>query len=709
MPAQSQAKRRSAPQPEEKPAKRTRISRACDQCRLAREKCDGIQPVCSTCSGASRQCSYTANPKKRGIQPGYIRTLELALAWLFQQNAENEVALNEKLAKEGASSLLLSRDSKESNKLHRRWRKAKFYTNVDKQLSGGETSRHEQPNYLSHSSDEDSDAEEAPVANVGHRRECTEYEPAVTVSSGLQHPDTAPQGPTTTRPSVLMPTDSYKLFEVYFTHIQSWLPICEKHDVLKSAYSYPLHGVPAISEQPDSGSYAELWSILAIALLHDTSTNSEASTSTRSAMAAKSYENAKSMIPSELGQFEAGHIKALLNLAVFNMTQSQTAAAWLLIGFASRALQVIDQPILLTDPRHKHIHYGCFLLESMIALQLNRRPYVRKAELNHLGAIDENGLEEWQPWSGFGGPSPDGRRSPLLALSTFNNILELVDILSSIQNPETPSHKDAFRERLERWEVLLPTQLACLDIEPPLPFLTPPLALLQATYHVACFASSPSDLRLHRLLDVLEHCCQQLGLQHIPPPIKSLLEFVCRQVIYSVLNEANRTRLQKLREKITAQWPNQQVPNTTQTHESTFIPFRDQRNALKAANPDPLQSIFPDTQPMAQLPANTPNLFFPDSHSTIEPLLMAPSPSQSDTRYTEPINDLESFFDELASLDRATRPDDQPQFMQNLGFGPEASMADLFSEYIPMQSSSFAASDVTSSVQFDQYGFYNGG
>jgi hypothetical protein len=45
--------------------------------------------------------------------------------------------------------------------------------------------------------------------------------------------------------------------------------------------------------------------------------------------------------------------------------------------------------------------------------------------------------------------------------------------------------------------------------------------------------------------------------------------------------------------------------------------------------------------------------------------------------------------------------------MQNLGFGPEASMADLFSEYIPMQSSAFLSGDDTAPVNFDQYGFYD--
>jgi hypothetical protein len=84
-----------------------------------------------------------------------------------------------------------------------------------------------------------------------------------------------------------------------------------------------------------------------------------------------------------------------------------------------------------------------------------------------------------------------------------------------------------------------------------------------------------------------------------------------------------------------------------------------------------------------------------------------PSPAQSDPRYPEPTSDLETFFDELASLDSATRLDNQPQFMQNLGFEPEASMADLFSEYIPLQSSTFLTRDDMAPPSLEQYAFYD--
>jgi hypothetical protein len=161
MPAPGQNKRKPATN-EDKTAKRSRVSRACDQCRVAREKCDGVQPICFTCTASKRDCTYTANPKKRGIQPGYIRSLELSLTWLFH-NTDSEALLNKKITQEGASSVLLGRDSKESNKLHKSWRKSRFCKDIDKLLSGGEV---DGPNSRTpDSDDEDTDAEST-VPNV---------------------------------------------------------------------------------------------------------------------------------------------------------------------------------------------------------------------------------------------------------------------------------------------------------------------------------------------------------------------------------------------------------------------------------------------------------------------------------------------------------------------------------------------------------------
>jgi hypothetical protein len=709
MPAQGQAKRHSAPLPEEKPAKRTRVSRACDQCRVAREKCDGLQPTCSTCLGTARKCSYTANPKKRGIQPGYIRTLELALAWLFQHNPDNESALKEKLAEGGASSLLLSRDSKESNKLHRRWRKSKFYIDVDKQLSGGEPSRHEQadaPGSLS--SDEDSDIDESSNDKASRSQASNvRLQPNVESSSLVQTPATPHRQPATICAPETIPQDSWKLFELYFTNVHSWLPICEKHDTLKSAYSYPLQNHSIDTGQTNSGAHAELWSILAVASLYDT--NQDDSLELLSARPMELYEVAKSIIPSELDRFDIGHIRALLNLVVFNMSRMLTGSAWLLVGYASRALENMDQLTLMASSRHKHVYYGCLLLDGTLAFQLSRRPHFTKGDLEHLGPIDEDGLEEWQPWSGFSGPAHAGRMTPLLSLSTFNNVLDLIDILVSIgKRPKRHPYQDEAVQRLEKWRTCLPTKLSASFSSNSFSLLAPPIALLQSTYHCACFVSNPTDTNLQQFLNVLEQYHLDIGVQKLPTPTKILLIAISRLASKVNLHQMTRTQLQRVRKNIMERWPRLNDHDDPQNPESSIMSARHPSMSINLSTPESLQTVTPDNRTTDQPTVDPLNEFFSGSYPTTAPQLAVPSPSQTDPRYPDPASDLETFFDELASLDSATRLENQPQFMQNLGFGPGASMADLFSEYIPMQSSNFLTRDNVAQTNLDQYAFYDG-
>lgn len=123
----------SAP-PAKKP--RVRVSRACDQCRSAREKCDGIQPTCFTCASSNRDCSYTLNPKRRGIHRGYIRTLEVTLAWAVGNVPNCDVALKRLLQDEKGQAMLSGADTAAVEKMHRKWRKMPVCKTIDRILSG---------------------------------------------------------------------------------------------------------------------------------------------------------------------------------------------------------------------------------------------------------------------------------------------------------------------------------------------------------------------------------------------------------------------------------------------------------------------------------------------------------------------------------------------------------------------------------------------
>nr|UOF75596.1 Q-system transcription factor [synthetic construct] len=117
-------------------SKRQRVSRACDQCRAAREKCDGIQPACFPCVSQGRSCTYQASPKKRGVQTGYIRTLELALAWMFENVARSEDALHNLLVRDAGqgSALLVGKDSPAAERLHARWATSRVNKSITRLL-----------------------------------------------------------------------------------------------------------------------------------------------------------------------------------------------------------------------------------------------------------------------------------------------------------------------------------------------------------------------------------------------------------------------------------------------------------------------------------------------------------------------------------------------------------------------------------------------
>ena len=60
-------------------AKKTRVSKACDQCKASRRKCSGVSP-CEHCTKRSIQCSFDSAPnKKRG--PKSVSEERLALGY----------------------------------------------------------------------------------------------------------------------------------------------------------------------------------------------------------------------------------------------------------------------------------------------------------------------------------------------------------------------------------------------------------------------------------------------------------------------------------------------------------------------------------------------------------------------------------------------------------------------------------------------------
>ncbi|KAH3980736.1 hypothetical protein HBI56_108800 [Parastagonospora nodorum] len=692
------APKRRATQAADKPVKRTRVSRACDQCRLAREKCNGLQPTCSTCSTSRRACTYTANVKKRGIQPGYIRALELALAYLFQHDPENEALVHDQLAQKGSSSLLLSRDSKESNKLHRRWRKARFYTDVDKLLSGGEPSRHDQSEPVSSDSDDESAAEDSSFAAALVSTNTQSPLQAQNQSTSIQDPgqphSTSCPSQTGLQERVVLPSDSWRLLEVYFTYSQAWLPICSKQDALRTLYSYPTGGIVLSSKSSGSAHHAELFSILAVASMHDTAKpiSAKQPNSVRT-LPEEMYAIARSLIPEEVALLGIGHVKALVNIALVSLSRSSPQTAWLLVGLASRTLQVMDQPLVDSNSTYKHVLHGCFLLDSLIALHLGQRPYLHVDEARRFGSIDEDGLDEWQPWLGAldTGQQP---RAPTMALSSFNAILDLISLLSDNRKPTAEA-----LTRLGLWESSLPVKLDFIHTLGISETLNPAAILLRMAYYCTRLVLTSSEQWLRRSLELFERAQTDIGWWNLPPVLPILFSVVQKRSTEMSLGRSVHDRLVQVQVALDAVWPKMKLGTSTVQASTATRPLSNEQSLPQLFSGShagtesfPLRPVSADMQP-----ANPPTGY-------IDPILELASSNQTGFQYQQMPSDLEGFFDELASLDTANDVDNQPQFMQNLGFAPGANMADLFSEY----TTAFMSNNDNDSVNLDHYGFYEG-
>ncbi|EMD70034.1 hypothetical protein COCSADRAFT_76883 [Bipolaris sorokiniana ND90Pr] len=680
------------------PVKRFRVSRACDQCRTAREKCDGNQPTCSPCVDNKRDCTYTSNPKKRGLQPGYIRGLETTLAFVFQRNPEIETTVYNQLFQE--NTILLARGTKESNRLYKSWTKSRFCQDLTKALAGEqiETREEKQP---SPNDDSDVDIEDSTFNQTTPGAQSHQSFPSVSAPSHVPEQTPRPSLSDFLFPSVQqsvipsalipLPADSWKLLETYCTYTQCWLPIADKLEILKLSYSYPEHGLELSCDMPNSGSHAEMWSIFAVGSLQIDSRNTNADL--RDAQPEKFYDVARLLIPNELGQLGLDHVKALLNLAVFNISKKLFSAAWRLVGTALRIFLTTTNPPNMNKTQRNHILSSCFVLDTLLSSQLKLRPYLEKADLDWMGKIEEDGMEEWQPWNGqLRALSVHQPPSPTLSLSTFNALLDLVDIFGSTTRPQNaPNFLHEMISRLEVWKSSLPQKLDYIrkDSTP----MTPPALLLRFTYCVTALAFVPSHNWFRQTLDVLSTMNAQLGAVRIPAIVFCLLKSIKKSSSTLVFDQTTHTKMRELFTSLDQSLGRPEEASTgtreaTDSHEN--IP-QDVSGLVQASPSFPIpnmgepfiegyqrpsgssthvDSLLPAMN-IAQEAGNqhlfnpfdfTMNILMPESHDPYNALISG---------------DLGNFLDDFASEHGAKKLQNQPQFMENLGFSAEISMADL--------------------------------
>ncbi|PNS14112.1 hypothetical protein CAC42_6625 [Sphaceloma murrayae] len=638
--------------------KRSRVSRACDQCRLSRDKCDGKSP-CQTCTTSTRHCTYTTNPKKRGIQPGYIRTLESALALVFQRDPAAQRFLTNQLGSRGQLRRSV-RDGHHSEELHAIWSGSNVCKQIECLLSG--------------SPDEaDTLIEDLQTGTPVQQTHSDMSVPATTMTGMLGVPDLSVDffqagtsfqqlysGGLMVHESITtidLPGDFWPLMDSYYAFIHNWLPISEKNDVLKTAYMYPIAGPDATVDT--AGAHAELWAIVALASRQTGATVSEA---------LPFVMLARKFIPDERGKFAKGHIRALILLSLLSLGEGDLLPAWFLIGFAARMLLHLrlHQRAAINDPRSRHLVLGCVTVENIIGTHLDLPVHLSSASGVHLDRLDEDGLEEWSPWQqpaqiAFSGGQSMAIREPGRCLSTFNALAD------TFMSRRTAVSKEAMLQRT-------PQQLHY------------GIMRCWSAYKKAQLPIKEYSQQVCSLVERFANCG---GVASIPPTVGPLMRDIQTQ---------GSVALGELAKDFVNRWGLRSIVPPGRLGDS------DSRAQQAAASMSPATphmydaatqasmatDLMPQPQQLWQPPP--PAQHYPNQRSfsfeTQQPPLLDMSDMQNGTLASQDTpsglsdggalnSEFEAVFEEIAQLDSSRQMNDT-QFMQNLGLGPESDLRAFF-------------------------------
>lgn len=95
--------------------------------------------MCNPCATQGQLCTYTRSTKKRGTQPGYMRALETALAWVLEDVPGSQESLQRLLVGEGATGMVGEiHHEQRMGALRSRWRDSQLFEDMSAVLRSEE-------------------------------------------------------------------------------------------------------------------------------------------------------------------------------------------------------------------------------------------------------------------------------------------------------------------------------------------------------------------------------------------------------------------------------------------------------------------------------------------------------------------------------------------------------------------------------------------
>ena len=387
-------------------AKRLRISRACAKCRHAKLKCDGESPTCSSCRQQNKRCSYEVSSRRRGLRSGHVRALELLWGLTFHEVENAEEVAERLLGRLSKQDLSTSTDRSDAaapaSVVLEVWKQSSVLRRLDELLD----EREEHNTGLGSGSN----AEDSQQIQLGTATKWSIVNKAADGPDLLnrsnhipqhskteQNPSTVPQNICAARSTIPLEPPLYarELIDLCFEHVQSWLPILDRHIILKTAFQYA--SKPASENRGDR---AALWGLYAYTsatlghMLKDQNPRDDAQHNSSIL-----YAQAFSMLPLDTDDaIELGHIQCAVLIALTRFVSGAYTATSRLLRLASEWMSEMAGEGK-NQNTFSRLYLAIFVLETVAAAKRQGIPTTSFADIEDRCKIHE-GVEEWQPWRG---------------------------------------------------------------------------------------------------------------------------------------------------------------------------------------------------------------------------------------------------------------------------------------------------------------------
>ncbi|XEV02439.1 hypothetical protein FSHL1_007726 [Fusarium sambucinum] len=735
---------------------RHRVTRACNECRRRKDRCGGQKPSCRSCAENDRVCSYGPS-KKRGLRPGYVRAIEVLLGLIITTIEGSEAWICGLLQGETGQisfrpALLKVQDSDISvDFLLETWRKCSLAKHAGKLLAkegldtdedGTDSTRFFDTKVveafvLSQSSkDDDANALLTPMNTDTTPQGVVLFDspPTTVVSAHTSHhsAETVLQTSTTPkqnipRPSLSpipqLPTNWPYLMDVYFETTHSWLPISQKHELLRTAYT-----IANISSKsattPSPGELACLHAVLIYAS-HQASTIEKTSKSSfdHSHGVESPQTLAQSSLFADPTAYDLGHVKAFLILSLLEMDRKNWIDAWITIGralYTATSLGFISRNStteqLLQGDDVKRTVLGCLALETIIASQLGTATYLQSSDISPKTLLMTDGIEEWEPWQprilvdtkAIASQQVSTRHVPGYVISTFNRLLQVMAQLNDLIHAEKRPVSDKALH-----EVMLACQQNLVDDTTNTADIPPQKLCLWMASIATLEIAAAERLALHgtnswrpdgywrstaSFVDLIKTRTHSMGCCSVSPVVQSCLDLLQKTIARHQQQYAGtdaQDDFDLLQQNIAASMGSLQTVFNKEPH--TDVGSMDQAPTYVPKRMHPTftnGSIEPRTDTISDMSATTltfgtqvelihSSMVQDDTSTTILPQTLGLEDNATfDASRPSLGEDLEDdgLFDSLATLDSTDWLANPPEFMQHLGLldNPSKSIENIF-------------------------------